>query len=233
MSSCSVDGCKRSIACLCRHCEKDVCSKHFNEHQIEVNNELIPITDRLNECKDLFFVYQRLFRIIIFILVKMRIRIDDKTGPLEILQKWKDKKLNEINEEYNRKVKEFETKISKYDQQITRLISNIEELINEGDVSVDQVKQIQKTIDNLTNEINTLLTTEPINEILDTYVQMGGVRYLVKAKIKCNNTDLYAIESERPLVGYNGLCPQCNKAHVVFETNRGFYVLCKTLHNKL
>ncbi len=56
-STCSIDGCKRAVTCLCRHCQKDVCSKHFNEHQIQVNNELIPITDRLNECKKYFFRY--------------------------------------------------------------------------------------------------------------------------------------------------------------------------------
>jgi hypothetical protein len=47
---CSVDGCKRAVTCLCRHCQKDVCAKHFNEHQIQVNDQLIPVTDRLNEC---------------------------------------------------------------------------------------------------------------------------------------------------------------------------------------
>jgi hypothetical protein len=55
---CSVDGCKRAVTCLCRHCQKDVCAKHFNEHQSEVNNQLIPVTDRLNECnkqKQIFF----------------------------------------------------------------------------------------------------------------------------------------------------------------------------------
>ncbi len=51
---CSIDGCKRAVTCLCRHCQKDVCSKHFNEHQIQVNNELIPVTDRLNECESHF-----------------------------------------------------------------------------------------------------------------------------------------------------------------------------------
>ncbi len=40
-SRCSIDGCKRAVACLCRQCQKDVCSKHFNE--------LISIIDRLNE----------------------------------------------------------------------------------------------------------------------------------------------------------------------------------------
>ncbi len=48
---CSIEGCKRAVSCLCRHCQKNVCAKHFNEHQSEVNNQLIPVTDRLNECK--------------------------------------------------------------------------------------------------------------------------------------------------------------------------------------
>jgi hypothetical protein len=233
MALCSVDGCKRAVACLCRHCDKDVCSKHFNEHQIEVNNELIPIADRLNECRK--FILKN-FVSFSFILVKMRIRFDDKTGPLRMLQTWKERKHREIDGEYNRKVEEFKKNIWKYDEQISKLILNIEELMNEGDVSIDHVKQIQKTIENLTNQINNLKINEPIDDIsnlLDTYIQMGGIRYLVKAKIKCNNTELYAIESERALVGYDGLCPECNKLHVVFERNRGFYALCKTLQNKI
>jgi hypothetical protein len=55
--TCSVDGCKRAVTCLCRHCQNDVCSKHFNEHQVEVNNELIPLTDRLNERETIFFFF--------------------------------------------------------------------------------------------------------------------------------------------------------------------------------
>lgn len=49
-ATCSIEGCKRAVTCLCRHCDQDVCSKHFNEHQTEVNNQLIPFADRLNEC---------------------------------------------------------------------------------------------------------------------------------------------------------------------------------------
>ena len=50
---CAVNDCKRAATCLCHHCENNVCSKHFNEHQAQINNELLPLTDRLNERKDI------------------------------------------------------------------------------------------------------------------------------------------------------------------------------------
>ncbi|CAF1374897.1 unnamed protein product [Rotaria sordida] len=216
---CSIDGCKRPITCLCHHCQKNLCSKHFNEHQIQVNNELIPMTDCLNE-------------------LKMRLQIDEKTGPLAMLQMWRHKKYNEIDQEYNLEVEKLKKKISKYDEQISETVSNIQELINEGDASIDQVKEIQKIIETITDQVNNLTMSESIeiiNEqnLLGTYIRMGSIQYLVKAKIKCNNIDLYGLESERSLVGYDGLCPQCGKAHVLFERNRGFYALCQTLHTQV
>ncbi|CAF1046557.1 unnamed protein product [Rotaria sordida] len=216
---CSIDGCKRPITCLCHHCQKNLCSKHFNEHQIQVNNELIPMTDCLNE-------------------LKMRLQIDEKTGPLAMLQMWRHKKYNEIDQEYNLEVEKLKKKISKYDEQISETVSNIQELINEGDASIDQVKEIQKIIEIITDQVNNLTMSESIeiiNEqnLLGTYIRMGSIQYLVKAKIKCNNIDLYGLESERSLVGYDGLCPQCGKAHVLFERNRGFYALCQTLHTQI
>ncbi len=160
---------------------------------------------------------------------------NDQTGPLAMLQTWREKKYAEIDEEYNRKVTELTKKISKHDQEITKTILNIQELLNEGDVSIDQVKQIQKTIDTLTNQVNNLLIIETTNEsnLIGTSINLGGLQYLVKARITCQNTDLYALESEKSLIGYEGLCPQCNKTHVEFERNRGMYALVKTVHTKL
>lgn len=240
-SVCSIDGCKRAVTCLCRHCQKDVCSKHFNEHQIQVNNELIPITDRLNECKNNEFGFLTLEYFYLFIfIVKMRLKVDnnDPTNPFSILQTWKNKKYQEIDNEYNRKVDELKTKILKHDQEINQTISNIQELLNEGDVSIDQVKQMQKTIENLTNRVNQLLSSqsnENMNELnlQGKQIQMGGLQYIVKAKISCNNKDLYALESERALTGYDGLCPQCDSAHVLFKQNRGMYAFCQTIHEKI
>ena len=54
-NTCTLDDCKRAVVCLCRHCQQDVCLKHFNEHQSEVNNELLRVTDSLNERMKFYF----------------------------------------------------------------------------------------------------------------------------------------------------------------------------------
>ena len=48
-STSTIKGCKRAAICLCRHCDKDICLKHLQEHQAQVNNELVPLTGQLNE----------------------------------------------------------------------------------------------------------------------------------------------------------------------------------------
>jgi hypothetical protein len=55
-SGCSINGCKRAATCLCHHCKKNVCAKHFNEHQTQINDELLPLTDRLNQRKTILFL---------------------------------------------------------------------------------------------------------------------------------------------------------------------------------
>jgi hypothetical protein len=60
-----------------------------------------------------------------FILVKMRLQIDDKISSWRILY-----------DEYNHK-------ILKYDEQISQTISYIQGLIDEGHVSINQVKQLK------------------------------------------------------------------------------------------
>ncbi|CAF1246448.1 unnamed protein product [Adineta steineri] len=166
----------------------------------------------------------------------MKIQIDNQTGPLARLQTWRDKKYQEIDEEYNRKVKDFKTVIFKYDKQISQMISNIQELRNKGDdVSIDQIQQLQKQIGILKNQINDILMDEPketINELnlAGRHIRSRNVQYLVKAKVTCNNTDLYALESEKCLPAYNGLCPICRKPHVLLERNRGFYAKCDIIH---
>ncbi|CAF1446783.1 unnamed protein product [Rotaria magnacalcarata] len=218
-SVCSMKGCKKSVTCLCHHCQKNVCSKHFNEHQSQVNDELIPMADRLNE-------------------LKMKIQTNEQTGPLAMLQIWRNKKCHEIDEEYNLRLENLKKNISKYNEQISETISNIKELIDEGDASIDQVKQIERKIETLTDEVNNFMSSESTitqreSNLLGTVINMGSIQYLVKAKIKCNAKDLYGLESTRALTGYNGLCPECGKAHVLFEKYRGFYALCNTLHARI
>ncbi|CAF1002147.1 unnamed protein product [Rotaria sordida] len=68
--------------------------RHFNEHQTQINNELLPLTDRLNQ-------------------LKMRLQIKEtQNDPLSMLKMWRDKKYEEIDREYNRKIRQQKQEVS-------------------------------------------------------------------------------------------------------------------------
>jgi len=174
----------------------------------------------------------------------MKLRTEEtRSGPLTMLKMWRDRKYKEIDQEYNRKVQEFNTKISKQEEEVSATIAKIEELVNEGEVSFDQVKQLKKEIEIMENQVDKLMTNEQTQissennttklNLVNSYVQLGHQKYLVKAKVFCGNEYLYALECEMPLTGYDGLCPNCQTAHVSLQPNRGFYVLCKPLDEEI
>ena len=166
------------------------------------------------------------------ILVRAKLQIDGKSsGPLVSLDKWREEKYQEIDREYDRRVRLLKEQITKHNDEITRTTSTIRDLLEEGDVSIDQVKEMQRKIDLLTERIDHLLLNDQ-SDLVGESLDLGGTRYRIKGRIQCQNTDLYALESEKALVGYSGLCPKCNIAHVNFEPNRGMYVLAKTLQMK-
>ena len=175
------------------------------------------------------------------ILVKMKLRTKDNSGgTLAMLKLWRDKKISEIEEEYNRKVQEFDAKISKQDGEVSTIIAKTEELINEGEASFEQVTQLKKDIQIMENQVNKLMQIEQTQipsenttaqfDLINTYVQLGHQKILIKEKISCRDQDLYAVESEAPVKGYDGLCPRCHTAHVSFQPNRGYYVSTDSLH---
>jgi hypothetical protein len=157
---------------------------------------------------------------------------DDQTNPLAKLKVWRDKKYAEIDREYDRQRELLIKQIAKHEGEISRTFEHIQGLIDEGDVSIDQVQQIEQTMENLTNKMNNLFVNNEVN-LIGTDIQMGGTRYHVVAKINCRDTDLYALESEKALSGYDGLCPKCGASHAVLERGRGLYALAKTIHTKI
>ena len=56
----------------------------------------------------------------------------------------------------------------------------------------------------------------------------------VRTKVYCRGDDLYALESNKSMTGYNGRCPRCDKSHTYFsDSRRGFYATAESIHNKL
>ncbi|CAF4423906.1 unnamed protein product, partial [Rotaria magnacalcarata] len=61
------------------------------------------------------------------------------------------------------------------------------------------------------------------SEMVEKVVRLGNNFYRIKAYIPCRNKQLFALESEKPLRGYDGVCPVCAKQHILLAESRGFY----------
>jgi hypothetical protein len=166
-----------------------------------------------------------------------------RDGSLAMLKIWRDMKYKKVDEEYNRKVEEYDRKISKQEEEVSQIIGKLKELVDEGEASIIQVKQLKKEIEIMENQVNKLMINKQIQisslnntnefDLINNYVQLGSEKYFVKGRVFCGGDDLYALESEKPCSFYDGLCPQCRTTHVSLQSNRGFYVLCRTLHERL
>jgi DNA repair exonuclease SbcCD ATPase subunit len=171
--------------------------------------------------------------------MKLRTK-DNQNETLTMLKMWREKKYKEIDEEYDRKVQEFNTKISKQDEQVTQVIVKIQGLVNEGEASYEQVKQLKKEIESMEKQVNQLMRNEQIeilsesaaaeSDLVNTYLQFDDRKVLIKGKVSCRGQELYAVEDTVDLKGYDRLCPVCRMAHVPLQQNRGFYITSKSLH---
>ena len=61
------------------------------------------------------------------------------------------------------------------------------------------------------------------DDMLERKVQFGNDSYTIKAYIKCGEQDLFALECETKMTGFDGKCPRCNKQHVKLAESRDFY----------
>jgi hypothetical protein len=70
--------------------------------------------------------------------------------------------------------------------------------------------------------------------LVDHWITFDRQRCQVKGRYTCGDGELYALESERPMNAYDGLCPKCRKRHEKFAySDKGFYVSVKNLHEKV
>ena len=162
-------------------------------------------------------------------LVKMKVQFDSQIPPMIQLDLWRKIHYEDINREYEDKVKALKSVLSIEDQEISKTITIVDELIKEGDASIEQINDLRQTIDSLTERVNQLndSTSIPVNnqiDLLNKTIQMGNSNYIIRGKMLCNNIYLYALESEKGLLGYDGICPMCSQKHIQLPSNRGFYV---------
>ncbi|CAF1532799.1 unnamed protein product, partial [Adineta steineri] len=68
--------------------------------------------------------------------------------------------------------------------------------------------------------------------LVGTQISINKQKCIVKGRVNCSTEELYALESDKPLSGYDGLCPKCRTDHVYFDDpNKGFYMSVKNAHD--
>ncbi|CAF1039545.1 unnamed protein product [Adineta steineri] len=68
--------------------------------------------------------------------------------------------------------------------------------------------------------------------LVGTQISINKQKCIVKGRVNCGPEELYALESDKPLSGYDGLCPKCRKNHVHFDDpSRGYYMSVKNAHD--
>ncbi|CAF2483068.1 unnamed protein product [Rotaria sp. Silwood2] len=71
------------------------------------------------------------------------------------------------------------------------------------------------------------------DEMLGKIVQFGKDSCTIKAYFQCGEEELFALECERPMLGYDGRCPKCGRQHVPLDKTRGFYAAVNSVYNSL
>jgi hypothetical protein len=126
---------------------------------------------------------------------------------------------------------------------VTQVIVKIQGVVNEGEASYEQVKQLKKEIESMEKQVNQLMRNEQIEvlsesaaaepDLVNTYLRFGDRKALIKGRVFCRGQELYALEYAVDLKGYDGLCPVCRMAHVPLQPKRGFYITSESLHEYL
>ncbi len=68
-------------------------------------------------------------------------------------------------------------------------------------------------------------------DLVGQTIPLGTEKCFVKDRIECRGEELYALESDKSLKGYNGRCPKCSYVHARFDKpNYSFYASVNRIH---
>ncbi|CAF1358165.1 unnamed protein product [Rotaria sordida] len=76
-------------------------------------------------------------------------------------------------------------------------------------------------------------TNPNTDDMIGKPVQFGKDLCIIKGYVQCQGQELFALESERSITGYDGRCPKCNKQHVALDKTRGFYAAVNSVYDAL
>ncbi|CAF4918637.1 unnamed protein product, partial [Rotaria sp. Silwood1] len=167
---CEVEGtvCKKDVQALCYHCSKNLCRIHLIQHaqlmEDMTRGKLNSLADKFNELSlrfDNISISDNILKIPFVQLEKWRAEAHEKIDQIV------EQKRQELNDELDKYRKVF---LTKNEEQLIKMNNSkriIAELIQESDASANQITDLQTSIDETENYLNSLMTHE-INVIATT-----------------------------------------------------------------
>ena len=76
------------------------------------------------------------------------------------------------------------------------------------------------------------MDTNP-DAFLSRRLRLQDGEYTIIGQLKCADKQLFLIEGPKQMIGYDGKCPECHKAHFCYGLNKTYYIPQESLHNLL
>lgn len=172
---------------VCDHCQAQVCTRHFIEHVKLANNELTYLSDEVNTLVD--SVQQQ----------------DLTRSAFEEIERWREIAHRRVDELCEEKKQELKIHIKQsIDQQMVKLRDlhlEIKELIDEGDASFKQIKQVKNNLEQYRKQYEQLLAENTFQ--LDMKTTDFKIVLLNQGFFQGNGT-LLSIDHQRKLNEFYG-----------------------------
>ncbi len=150
LKSCEIESCQRISATLCRHCNKNVCRHHFNEHADQLLQELNLLVDNVNELGQ---------KISSFCVKEYKQKEFDK------LTQWRNEAIQNINDLYELKKQKFDLlfqgneeifsqRTTSHLEVLDTLKNDTAALVKEGDVTFEELQMLKRRLHALEDSVN-------------------------------------------------------------------------------
>lgn len=155
LKPCEIESCLRVSTTLCRHCTKNVCRRHFDEHAEQLFQELHSLANSINELDENI----------------CSLCVDEyKQKPLEKLIQWRDEAIRHINDVFELKKQKLDLLLQDNEalflQRVTchkNVIGELKEetatLAKDGDVTFEQLQLLKRKFGELKDYVNQTRTS--------------------------------------------------------------------------
>ncbi|CAF3824475.1 unnamed protein product [Rotaria sp. Silwood1] len=178
---CTIETCKRKSRALCHCCSQNLCPDHLKEHDDVINSQVNPLVDEINNIDNQL----------------SSLNVDDVIDKCrQKLDKWRHDCHNVIDRYYEEKSQELQQRcvqlVSQKRKKIHQLKLKTNELIQEQEVTHDDISSLKSTINNIKRDVNQF---EENGILVDTHPLIINQYLVYIEELTSNKLDIYTLSS--------------------------------------